>query len=119
MERSDAVDNQRRIRPALAYNQRSVELAGGQDADEIEELPLALSASKQSQSVFVCWFVHSFVRSFVCLFVGWLVHSFVHFFVLGEMCFQFGILCLLMCHGVLLLDEKIISFFTGVRIETH
>ena len=73
MERSDAVDNQRRIRPALAYNQRSVELAGGQDADEIEELPLALSASKQSQSVFVCWFVHSFVRSFVCLFVGWLV----------------------------------------------
>ena len=40
MERSDAVDNQRRIRPALAYNQRSVELAGGQDADEIEELRL-------------------------------------------------------------------------------
>eukprot|EP00435_Cladocopium_sp_Y103_P063490 s554_g25.t1 len=40
VERSDAVDNQRRIRPALAYNQRSVELAGGQDADEIEELRL-------------------------------------------------------------------------------
>ena len=40
VERSDAVDNPRRIRPALAYNQRSVELAGGQDADEIEELKL-------------------------------------------------------------------------------
>ena len=77
MERSDAVDNQRRIRPALAYNQRSVELAGGQDADEIEELPLALSASKQSQSVFVCWFVHSFVRLFVCWLVGWFIRSFI------------------------------------------
>lgn len=49
VERSDAVDNQRRIRPALAYNQRSVELAGGQDADEIEELiPYAEEAVKVS-----------------------------------------------------------------------
>ena len=33
MERSDTIDHQRRIRPALAYNQRAVERAGGiQDA---------------------------------------------------------------------------------------
>ena len=50
MERSDAVDNQRRIRPALAYNQRSVELAGGQDADEIEELRLGHNWDC------LCWF---------------------------------------------------------------
>ncbi|CAK9092563.1 unnamed protein product, partial [Durusdinium trenchii] len=39
VERSDAVEHQRRIRPALAYNQRQVEHAGGiSGADEIEEL---------------------------------------------------------------------------------
>lgn len=38
LQRSDAIDHQRRIRPALAYNERAVEAAGGHDADEIEEL---------------------------------------------------------------------------------
>ncbi|CAJ1344290.1 unnamed protein product [Effrenium voratum] len=38
VERSDTIDHQRRIRPALAYNQRAVERAGGIQDDEIEEL---------------------------------------------------------------------------------